>query len=111
MVQIGNKKYPAGTVIGFYLIARDWKNGMVTEGIYTHYTNNEFNPANTQQHTLFQDGSCNELVMTFEDISMSEPLSYTDNDFNDLIFVISDNKDPNHKTPSTAFDVTNIPKK
>jgi hypothetical protein len=111
MVQIGGGKFPANTVIGFYLIAQGWKNGNVTDGIYTHYTNIEFNSGNNQQHTLFQIGSCNELVMTFEDISLSEKLSYTDNDFNDLIFVITDNKDSKHQTPSTAFDLTNIPKK
>jgi hypothetical protein len=49
--------------------------------------------------------------MTFEDISMADKLSYSDNDFNDLIFVVTDNRDPEHKTPSTAFDVTNIPRK
>lgn len=111
MVQVGNKKFPANTVIGFYLIAKGWKSGNVTDGLYTHYTNTEFNPAFSQQHTLFVNGECNELVLTFEDISLTEKLSYSDNDFNDLIFVITDNKDVNHKTPSTAFDLTNIPKK
>jgi hypothetical protein len=111
MVRIGTGKFPANTVIGFYLIARGWKNGMVTNGLYTHYTNTEFNPAQYQQHTLFLHEACNELVMTFEDISMADKLSYSDNDFNDLIFVVTDNRDPEHKTPSTAFDVTNIPRK
>lgn len=111
MVQLGNKKFPAGTVIGFYLISQGWNNGLVTDGRYTHYTNIEFNPGNHQQHTLFLEGQCNDIVMTFEDIDYSDNLSYNDHDFNDLIFVISDNKDPNHKTVSTAFDLTNIPVK
>lgn len=111
MLRVGAGKFPAKTVIGFYMIARGWKNGNVTDGLYTHYTNIEFNLGFYQQHTLFQEGQCNELVMTFEDISMAVPLSYSDNDYNDLIFVITDNGDPTHKTPSTAFDMKNIPKK
>jgi len=111
MIKIGKGKFPANTVIGFFLIAQGYKNGFVDEGLYTHYTNYEFNLGGFQQHALFEDGECNQLVMTFEDISKSETLSYTDNDFNDIIFVITDNKDPNHQTPSTAFDLTNVPKK
>lgn len=111
MLQIGTGKFPANTVIGFYLIAQGWNNGKVTEGRYTHYTDFQFNTSKHQQHTLFIEKSCNDLVMTFEDIDYEDPLSYNDKDFNDILFVISDNKDPNHATANTAFDVTSIPLK
>lgn len=111
MLQIGTGKFPAGTVVGFYLIAEGWKNGLVTEGSYTHYTDIQFNIAAHQQHTLFIEKTCNDLVMTFEDIDFDDGLSYNDKDYNDILFVISDNKDPEHKTANTAFDVTNIPVK
>ena len=111
MVQIGTGKFPANTVIGFYLIAQGWKNGFVTDGRYTHYTDLQFNPGNHQQHTLFVESTCTDLVMTFEDIDQADNLSYNDKDYNDILFVVSDNKDPNHKTANTAFDMKNIPVK
>lgn len=109
MLQIGTGKFPANTVIGFYLIAQGWKNGKVTEGRYTHYTDLQLNAGGYQQHTLFIEKNCNDLVMTFEDINFVDDLSYNDKDYNDILFVISDNNDPNHATANTAFDVTNIP--
>ncbi len=111
MIQIGTGKFPTNTVIGFYLIAQGWNNGKVTDGYYTHYTDFQFNLSKHQQHTLFIEKTCNDLVMTFEDIDYDDPVSYNDKDFEDIIFVISDNKDPNHATANTAFDVTNIPVK
>lgn len=109
MLQIGTGKFPANTVVGFFLIAQGWKNGLVDKGRYTHYTDIQFNIGGHQQHTLFIEKNCNDLVMTFEDIDMADKLSYSDFDYNDILFVISDNKDPNHTTASTAFDLTNIP--
>jgi hypothetical protein len=112
MLKLG--RFPARTVVGFYLITRGWRNGKVTNGDYIHYTNYEFNIGGWQQHTLFEEGQCNELVMTFEDISLSPPPSYpavSDKDFNDLIFVITDNNDPKHQTATTAFDMSRLPKK
>jgi hypothetical protein len=111
MLQIGTGKFPANTVIGFYLIAQGWNNGKVTDGRYTHYTDIQFNSGGLQQHTLFIEKTCDDLVMTFEDIDRSDNLSYSDTDFNDILFIISDNKDPNHAIANTAFDVTNIPLK
>ncbi|NJK97174.1 MAG: DUF4114 domain-containing protein [Bacteroidales bacterium] len=111
MLQIGTGKFPANTVIGFYLIAQGWKNGYVDDGRYTHYTDVQFNPGYHQQHTLFIEKNCNDLVMTFEDIDMEDNISYKDYDYNDILFVISDNKDPNHQTANTAFDTSNLPVK
>lgn len=111
MLRIGTGKFPAYTVIGFYLNVLGWKNGIVTEGRYTHYTDPGFNLGGYQQHTLFTEKNCNDLVMTFEDMSLNDTEVNRDYDFNDILFVISDNKDPNHTTANTAFDLSNIPVK
>lgn len=102
MVYLGD--FPANYVIGFYLVAKGWQNGMMVPGVYTHYTNIQFNPQSIQQHLLFVESSCNDLVLTFEDIR----LPGGDKDFNDIILVIKDN--PN-QIPNTKFDYSNIPVK
>ena len=111
MVQVGTGKFPPNTVVGFYLVAQGWKNGNLVAGRYTHYTDIQFNSGGHQQHTLFIEKTCNDLVMTFEDIDIEDNLSYTDFDYNDILFVISDNKDPNHLIATTSFDLRNIPQK
>lgn len=107
MVQLGNGKFPAGTVIGFYLVAQGWQNGLTVDGRYTHYTDSHLNNNGNQQHMLFMEHKCKDIVLTFEDIDQSEKLTYSDNDFNDVIFTISDSKDPSVATVS--FDTTGIP--
>lgn len=107
MIQIGTGKFPAGTVIGFYLISAGWENGLVTDGRYSNYTDSQFNFNNDQQHLLFKEKTCGDIVLTFEDINQDEHLVYSDNDFNDIIFTISDSKDPNKVIDS--FDTSNIP--
>ncbi len=101
MVQLGDGPFPANTVIGFYLVAQGWANGQMVEGIYTHYTNFEFNGNNMQQHLLFIENGCEDLVLTFEDIM----LPGGDKDFNDIILVIKDN-DGNFS--NTKFNVDGI---
>jgi len=101
MVQLGDGPFPANTVIGFYLVAQGWANGQMVEGIYTHYTNIEFNNNNNQQHLLFIEDGCQDLVLTFEDIM----LPGGDKDFNDIILVIKDNED---QLPNTKFNVDGI---
>jgi hypothetical protein len=107
MVQVGTGTFPAGTVIGFYLVCQGWCCGGMVDGIYTHYTDYQFNLGGYQQHTLFKEKNCGDIAMVFEDISMARPLSYTDNDFNDIMFVISDSSNPDKVTSS--FDLTNVP--
>jgi len=87
MLKLPGSPYPANTVIGFYLVAKGWKNGLTMDGIYTHFTNLEFNINNEQQHTLFMEQNCKDIVMTFED----KTLATADKDYNDIIFTISDN--------------------
>ncbi|MFW5943708.1 MAG: DUF4114 domain-containing protein, partial [Bacteroidota bacterium] len=85
-VQLGDEPFPEGTVIGFYLVAQGWKNGETVEGKYTHYTNKAFNENQAQQSSLFLSSSCNDLVLTFEDIKVGT--SRCDHDFNDIIFTV-----------------------
>jgi len=101
MVKVGTGKFKAGTVIGFYLVAEGWKNGLVTDGQYTIYTDMNLNYNNNQQHLLFKDRNCGDIVLTFEDIN----IIYSDHDLNDVIFTISDNKD---QKAITAFDLNNM---
>ncbi|MBN2743597.1 MAG: DUF4114 domain-containing protein [Marinilabiliaceae bacterium] len=108
MVRLGTEKFPANTVIGFFLIAQGWQNGHVANGLYTLYTNTEFNTNYYQQHTLFIESSCDDLVMTLEDVVLNSDLSYNDKDFNDIIFTIKDNRDGK---ANSCFNVDNIPRK
>jgi hypothetical protein len=105
MVRLGSGKFKAGTVIGFYLVSMGWNNGMVTGGRYSLYTDLNLNTNNYQQHLLFINKKCNDIVLTFEDISQSDHLPYQDNDFNDVIFTITDNKEGK---AVTSFDLTNM---
>lgn len=101
MVQLGTGAFPANTVIGFYLVADGWSGGQMVQGSYTIFTHPNFNTNNTQQHLLFIEDSCNDLVLTFEDLL----LPHGDKDFNDIILVIKDNEDG---MINTKFDTTGI---
>ena len=101
-VQLGESAFPANTVIGFCLIANGWKNGTAVDGLYNNYTNPEWNNNSTQQHILFQESGCHDLVLSFEDIR----LPGGDKDFNDLMFTVNDNEED--ANVATAFDLENI---
>ncbi len=107
MVQLGDKPFPANTVIGFYMVAKGWQNGLTTDGIYTNYTNTEFNTNNSQQSTLFINNECNDLVLTFEDVYIRD--GFCDHDYNDIILVVKDN--PDVTVANSHFDVSSIPHK
>ena len=107
MVNLG--VFPANTVVGFYLIAQGWDNEteQLTQGVYTHYTDFHLNENNQQQHLLFLEDCCNELVLTFEDIKLPSG----DKDFNDIIFTIKDNNEGFENNPNSfkTEDVYFIP--
>ncbi len=109
MVQVGTGEFPAGTVIGFYLVSMGWQNGVLVPGRYTNYTDTKLNVNNNQQSTLFVEQGCNDIIMTWEDTSQSDTYYITDDDFNDLMFIISDNENP-ASVPSTSFNLSNVPK-
>lgn len=74
--------YPAGTVVGYFMLANAWNGSEITDGLYTHYTIPEFNQNETQQHLLMYDSNCNSVLMGFEDVLIPSG----DKDFNDLVF-------------------------
>ncbi|WP_320051815.1 DUF4114 domain-containing protein [uncultured Acetobacteroides sp.] len=89
-VQLGKSEFPPNTVIGFFITTKSWLGGCITDGLYTLYTNNEFNPFYFRQHTLFVEKGCSDLVLTFEEV-----LQHISNkDYNDIIMVISDDTNP-----------------
>ena len=106
-VQLGDGSFPAGTVIGFYIVAQGWKNGLTVDGVYTHYTDKLFNIDQAQQSTLFVSSDCDDIVLTFEDIKVNS--SSCDHDFNDIILTIKDSKDMG--MPNTRLDVSGLPRK
>lgn len=91
-------KFDANTVVGFFLIANGWRNGEITSGLYTHYTNPAFNLNQEVQSILFHDTTCTSTVIAFEDIAVRQG---GDKDFNDAIFEISAN-------PPSALDVQSL---
>lgn len=101
-LRLGEGKFPAGTVIGFFLIINGWDYGTINYDRQTFYTDAALNPDNQQQHVLFKQKELGDVVLTFEDVLTSQE---SDKDFNDIIFTVTDNKD-NHMV--TRFNLTNV---
>jgi hypothetical protein len=99
--QLGTAKLKAGTVIGFFLIVGGYHN----EGVYfknpTFYTDTNWNHDGEKQHVLYRESECGSLVLGFEDKSSAT----ADKDYNDIIFMVSDNTD---NTETTSFDIQNV---
>lgn len=104
MIQLGEKPFPKGTVIGFYLIIQGWKDGIINYAGKTFYTDYALNENKSQQHVLFREKSCGDIVLGFEDLMLGS--SNVDKDYNDIIVTISDNKDGYE---SISFDTAKIP--
>jgi hypothetical protein len=101
-LRLGDQKFPAGTVVGFFLIIQGWDNGSINYDKETFYTDIDWNPNQQQQHILYRQSTIGDLVLTFEDELTSVD---SDQDFNDLIFIISDN--PN-EAQITNFDLSKV---
>ncbi len=97
-IQLSNEKFPAGTVIGFFLISGGW-NGEINYNANTFYTDYGFNNNGDQMHILFKDSYSNYLVIGFED-NLNGP-----GDFNDILFSVSDN---DKGYDATSFDLRNV---
>jgi len=101
-LKLQDDPFPKGTVIGFVLIINGWQ-GYVDFDKTKLYTNYELNANKRQQHILFMEQTCGELVLAFEDnISLSDT---ADADYNDIIFTVSDN---NVNALNTSFNQTGI---
>lgn len=97
-LKIRDEKFTKGTVVGFYLIIAGWQRGVIDDKRQKFYTNYAWNPGARQQHILFEEKTCGDIVLAFEDLSASEE---SDGDFNDLLFTVSDN---NSDLVNTAFE-------
>jgi hypothetical protein len=101
-LKLSDKKFPAGTVIGFFLIIKGWNNGNINYGNETFYTDIDFNTDKQQQHVLFKQKNLGEIVLAFEDQLTTHA---SDQDYNDILFTVSDNRED--KTV-TRFNMTNV---
>ncbi|MFL9844623.1 DUF4114 domain-containing protein [Flavobacterium rhizosphaerae] len=101
-VKIGT--FPAGTGIGWVLLANGWNNTQVTQGLWQLFSNPNFNPeANPDlrhHNVLLADPDNERVLLGFEDIRRD--YSSCDNDFNDAIFYITSN-------PYSAMSLRNMP--
>lgn len=102
MLRLGDKKFPAGTVIGFFLIIKGWESGEVHYDRETFYTDFEINTDDQQQHVLFKQKDLGNLILAFEDVLTSQE---SDKDFNDIIFMVTDNTEAK---PVANFNLTNV---
>jgi Domain of unknown function (DUF4114)/Secretion system C-terminal sorting domain len=100
-VKIGT--FPAGTGIGWVLLANGWNGSQVTNGLWRLFSNPNFNPETNselkQHNVLLNDPSNERIILGFEDIRRD--YGSCDNDFNDAVFYISAN-------PYEAITTTNL---
>lgn len=102
-LKIKEGKFQAGTVIGFFLIVGGWDEGTIDYSKPKIYTDQKFNPNQTQQHILFEEKTCGDIVLAFEDLA-GDPAT-SDQDYNDILFTVSDN---NSDKVNTAFEHKSI---
>lgn len=90
-VKIGT--FPAGTGIGWVLLANAWNGSMVTNGLWRLFSDSRFNPESTaslrQHNVLLNDPTNQRILLGFEDIRRD--YASCDQDFNDAIFYITAN--------------------
>nr|WP_321450904.1 LruC domain-containing protein [uncultured Carboxylicivirga sp.] len=90
--------FPPNTVVSWFITGQGWRNGTVTNGIYTHYSDIKFNAeqdADLKKHNvMLYDDQRNILLLGFEDIRRD---SGSDEDFNDAVFYTT-------ITPNTAVN-------
>jgi hypothetical protein len=98
-LQLGSEKFPAGTVIGFFLVANGWKDGAIDYSLPSYYTDYNLNKGNGQMHILFKNAYSRYIIMGFED-----NLNGT-HDFNDVLFAVTDN---NLGIEATSFDLAKV---
>ena len=107
-LQLGTEKFPAGTVIGFFLVQNGWNDGTIDYSKPTFYTNYNLNPAGKQQHILFKNVYSRYLIMGFEDLGITSTTEPADKDYNDVLFSITDNA---AGFEATSFDLSHVIKR
>lgn len=88
-LKLSDEKFKAGSVVGFFLIVNGWNYGSIDYSKVTFFSDYSLNPGQAQQHILFEEETCGDIVLAFEDIPSNKTTS--DHDFNDVIFTITDN--------------------
>ena len=100
-VKIGT--FPAGTGIGWVLLANAWNGSKVTWGLWQVHSDPDFNPErdpDLRHHTvLLSDPENERIYLGFEDIRRD--YGSCDQDFNDAIFYVT-------ADPYTAIKVQNV---
>jgi len=104
----GNRVYlgafPPGKTIGWVLIADGFRNGVISNGNWLVYSDNQLNPetsASKKQHViLLNDIGRGKFLLSFEDVKREGASS--DNDFNDAVFYVKAN-------PIQSVVTSNIP--
>lgn len=102
-IHIGN--FPAGTAIGYFLIANGWDANTQsnTDGNGIYYSNPDLNPETTEEkrrhNVMLWDSVREKILLGFEDINRDN--SGCDNDFNDAVFYLS-------VSPAEAVDNSNL---
>jgi hypothetical protein len=102
-LQLGDTKFAKGTVIGFFIIIKGWKDGYINYNADTYYTDSYLNATKYQQHVLFKEKNGGRIVLGFEDM----PFNIGDADYNDILFTVADNKDG---LETIYFDLKSVPK-
>jgi hypothetical protein len=102
MLRLGTGKFPAGTVIGFFLVIKGWEGGEVHYERETFYTNFDLNTDDQQQHILFKQKDLGNIILAFEDELTS---GSSDQDYNDIIFMVTDNLE---NKPVTNLNLTSV---
>ena len=90
MLQLGDKAFPAGTMVGFFLIIDGWRSEKVNLENETFYTDTYLNLEDVQQHVLFKFENFGAIVLAFEDLFVNGEKG--DKDYNDVVFTVTDNK-------------------
>ncbi|MBI9062277.1 MAG: LruC domain-containing protein [Marinilabiliaceae bacterium] len=92
--------FPANTSIGWFVTAQGWQNQTITNGVYTHFSDIQFNveanPELKKHNVLLYDEARELLLMGFEDIRRDQN---SDEDFNDAVFYTT-------VTPFTAVNTS-----
>lgn len=98
--------FPAGTSIGWFIVANGFKNGgVISETANIYYSLEQFNlseshPDRKSHNVLLFDSQRQIVIIGFEDLPRSG--GHSDDDFNDIVFYTVG-------TPVTAFEYGNLP--
>jgi len=95
-------RFPAGTTIGWFVVANGWNGSAVGNGYGRYFSINGLNPesaALSQHSILVWDAEAQKLLFSFEDTNRAS--GGCDNDFNDVVFYAT-------ASPVKAVDIQNV---